>query len=188
MADFEIAHAITADCEGGYVNDKNDSGGETIFGIARNMWKDLPLWKIVDDYKKIVGDLSQKDNRQELEKLCLGNAEFVSQKNAFYKSQFWDKIRGDEIRSQAVANNIYDFSVNAGVKQSVKILQRVLNISDDGVFGNNTLNTCNNTQSAKLNNDFCAMRESFYKDLVKRKPQNEKFLNGWLSRVKRFYI
>ncbi|STP14286.1 Predicted Peptidoglycan domain [Helicobacter cinaedi] len=188
MANFEIAHKVTADCEGGYVNDKNDSGGETIFGIARNMWKDLPLWKIVDDYKKMVGDLSQKAERKELEKLCLGNAEFVAQKNAFYKAQFWDKIKGDEITSQAVAGNVYDFAVNAGVKQAVKTLQRALGVSDDGIFGNGTLTACNNAESANLNNDYCVGRENFYKDLVKRKPQNEKFLNGWLGRVKRFYV
>lgn len=188
MANFEIAHKITADCEGGYVNDPKDAGGETIFGIARNIWKDLPLWKIVDDYKKIVGDLKLKSERKQLEKLCLGNKEFVEAKNAFYKAQFWDKVKGDEISSQALANNVYDFAVNAGVKQAVKTLQRALNITDDGVFGNGTLNACNNAESTKINNDFCKGRENFYKDLVKRKPQNEKFLKGWLSRVQRFYV
>lgn len=188
MANFEIAHKVTADCEGGYVNDPKDAGGETIFGIARNFWKDLPLWKIVDDYKKMVGDLSQKSERQKLENLCLGNSDFVSQKNSFYKSQFWDKIKGDDIESQAVAGNVYDFAVNAGVKQAVKTLQRALSIADDGVFGNDTLSATNNAEATKLNNDYCVGRENFYKDLVKRKPQNEKFLNGWLIRVKRFYV
>lgn len=187
MADFNTAHKITADCEGGYVNDPKDAGGETIFGIARNIWGSLPLWQIVDDYKKIVGDLSQKSERKELEKLCLGNAEFVSQKNAFYKAQFWDKVKGDSIQSQAVANNVYDFAVNAGVKQAVKTLQRALGIADDGIFGNGTLSATNNA-SDSLNNTYCQAREQFYKDLVARKPQNEKFLNGWLGRVKRFYI
>ncbi|WP_115722394.1 hypothetical protein [Helicobacter cinaedi] len=33
-------------------------------------------------------------------------------------------MKGDEITSQAVAGNVYDFAVNAGVKQAVKTLQR----------------------------------------------------------------
>ena len=188
MANFELAHKITSDCEGGYVNDPHDAGGETIFGIARNMWKDLPLWRIVDDYKKAVGDLSERENRTQLEKLCLGNGEFVKLKNAFYKAQFWDKLKGDELHSQAIANNVYDFAVNAGVKQSVRSLQRCLNIEADGIFGNESLKACNNALEKEVNNAFCKAREQFYKDLVTRKPANEKFLKGWLGRVKRFYV
>ena len=74
------------------------------------------------------------------------------------------------------------------MKQAVKTLQRALSIADDGVFGNDTLSATNNAEATKLNNDYCVGRENFYKDLVKRKPQNEKFLNGWLIRVKRFYV
>lgn len=187
MADFKVAHKITADCEGGYVNDPKDAGGETIFGIARNFWKDLPLWKIMDEYKTQC-DVTTRDGRKKLEQLCLANTEFVEQKNTFYKAQFWDKVKGDEINDQAVANNVYDFAVNAGIKQATKVLQRALNITDDGAFGNGTLSACNSAEPKKLNNDYCVGRENFYKDLVKRKPNNEKFLAGWLKRVKRFYV
>lgn len=34
--------------EGGYVNDPDDSGGETIFGITRKNYPNLKLWKDVD--------------------------------------------------------------------------------------------------------------------------------------------
>lgn len=30
MANFEIAHKITADCEGGYVNDPKDAGRDRV--------------------------------------------------------------------------------------------------------------------------------------------------------------
>lgn len=186
MAKFEIAQKLTADCEGGYVNDPKDAGGETIFGIARNIWGKLPLWAIVDEYKKQAGDLATKEARKKLESLCLANAEFVKQKLEFYKQNFWDKCKCDEIESQKVANNVYDFAVNAGTGQSAKVLQRALGVADDGVIGAGTLSACNAKSESELNAAFCDGRAKFYKDLVARKPQNEKFLKGWLSRVEQF--
>jgi len=35
MAKFKISHERTGGFEGGYVNDPDDRGGETAFGIAR---------------------------------------------------------------------------------------------------------------------------------------------------------
>ena len=46
MADLKIAEAKTLKWEGGYCNVAGDKGGETIFGIARNMHPDLKLWKV----------------------------------------------------------------------------------------------------------------------------------------------
>ena len=43
---------------------------------------------------------------------------------AFYKANFWDKIKGDEIESQEVANALYDFAVNSGVKKAVEKIQQ----------------------------------------------------------------
>lgn len=37
--------------EGGYTNDPDDSGGETIFGITRKNYPNLKLWNIVDNTK-----------------------------------------------------------------------------------------------------------------------------------------
>ena len=47
MADLKIAEAKTLKWEGGYCNIPGDKGGETIFGIARNMHPDLKLWSNV---------------------------------------------------------------------------------------------------------------------------------------------
>ena len=36
--------------EGGYVNDKDDKGGETFMGITRKNHPNLKMWDIVDKY------------------------------------------------------------------------------------------------------------------------------------------
>lgn len=48
-----VKHAIKRilSLEGGYVNDPDDSGGETIFGITRKNYPNLRLWSIVDKTK-----------------------------------------------------------------------------------------------------------------------------------------
>lgn len=52
MADFDKAYFRTCKFEGGYANDKNDSGGETYKGISRVHNPKWGGWKIIDSYKK----------------------------------------------------------------------------------------------------------------------------------------
>ncbi len=186
MADLKIAEAKTLKWEGGYCNVAGDKGGETIFGIARNMHPSLSLWKILDDYKSTFKDFGRKDYKN-LEKLCLGNGEFKRTMHDFYKTCFFDKIKGEQIESQDVANALYDFAVNSGVSRAVKSIQEVLNVSVDGVLGNKTLEAINNADGKELCNKLCQRREAFFHAIAK-KGQNEKFLKGWLNRVKDFFV
>ncbi|RDU51775.1 hypothetical protein CQA37_09365 [Helicobacter sp. MIT 99-10781] len=185
MADFKIAKAKTLKWEGGYCNVEGDKGGETIFGIARNMHPDLKLWNIVDDYKKTVAPFD-KSKYAELEKLCLGNVQFVEQMENFYKKEFWDKIKGDEIQSQDSANAIFDFAVNSGVTRATKYAQSTLSVYSDGVFGAQTLEKLNSVGVAFCNH-YCDNRASFFKEIA-QKGENAKFLKGWLRRVNDFYV
>ena len=193
MADLKIAEAKTLKWEGGYCNIPGDKGGETIFGIARNMHPDLKLWRDVDNYKEGLKPFD-KSKYKELETLCKGNGQFMESFYAFYKANFWDKIKGDEIESQAVANALYDFAVNSGVKTAVKKIQQVINmfgtgaqIAEDGILGNATLAEINKLDSNALCNALCDMRKAFFEEIAK-KGQNAKFLKGWLNRVKDFYV
>ena len=44
----------------------------------------------------------------------------------FYRVEFWDKMRGNEINNQDVANTIFNFGVNAGMSMAVKLAQLVV--------------------------------------------------------------
>ena len=52
MADYKHSIAKVLRTEGGYVNDKDDSGGETYKGISRVNWPRWSGWVIVDICKK----------------------------------------------------------------------------------------------------------------------------------------
>lgn len=167
MASLEIAEAKTLKWEGGYCNVAGDRGGETIFGIARNMHPKLSLWNIMDTYKKGFESFS-KANYKELEKQCLGNTDFKKQMDSFYREEFWDKIKGDCIESQHVANALYDFAVNSGVSRAVKSIQEVLGVVVDGKLGNKTLEAINKQEGKALCNKLCDKRKAFLKRLQKR--------------------
>lgn len=185
MADLKIAEAKTLKWEGGYCNVEGDAGGETIFGMARKMHPDLKLWGYVDNYKKALAPFG-KDRYKDLESLCKGNTQFKQEMNKFYRSQFWDKIMGDKIENQDVANALYDFAVNSGVSRAVKTIQKIVGVESDGAFGAKTLQAVNEYGDG-LCNALCDAREEFFREIAK-KGQNAKFLNGWLNRVKDFYV
>lgn len=104
MADFVTAFALTMKNEGGYVHDPQDPGGETYKGIARRMNPKWDGWVDVDVLKKEKGFPANLD----------GNALLQEKIKAFYEANYWDRIRGDEIQNQDVAESIFDFAVNAG--------------------------------------------------------------------------
>ena len=193
MADLKIAEAKTLKWEGGYCNVVGDAGGETIFGIARNAHPSLKLWQDVDNYKSSLKPFD-KSKYKELESLCKGNGQFMESFYAFYKANFWDKIKGDEIESQEVANALYDFAVNSGVSRAVKKIQEALqtfalhkNIVADGVMGAKTLEAINAQDGREMCNKLCDKRRDFFVEISK-KGQNAKFLKGWLNRVSDFYV
>lgn len=192
MADFEIAFGETEINEGGYVNDPIDEGGETYRGVTRRFHPDWPGWSIVDKHKASSPDdfRTLLDNDQKL-------YELVKQ---VYRRDYWNPIRGDEIPNQHVANKVFDTGVNQGVARSVRYLQESLNLLNrnqnnyadivvDGKLGDLTLATLKKFLQLEgdrpdyLLKSLAVMQGSFYVDILRRKPDQQKFARGWLNRV-----
>lgn len=76
--------------EGLYSNDPTDKGGETVYGIARNMHPRWGGWMIVDSLKK------QKGFPHNL----LSSDDLIILKNEFYKTTFFDPVRAGEINDE----------------------------------------------------------------------------------------
>jgi lysozyme family protein len=139
--------------EGGYVNDPQDPGGETKYGIAKNSNPDVDIKNLtVDGAKKI------------------------------YWEKYWVPNKVDKVPSQ-LKYIYYDMCVNMGRGNAVKVLQRAANqkgntIAVDGGIGPNTLKAIKNLEVERAR----AFRVKYYADLCTAKPDLLKFYFGWFRR------
>jgi lysozyme family protein len=163
MAEFDKAYERMIVNEGGYKlhEVKGDTGGLTYAGIARNANPKWPGWKFID-----AGEIPPSTMVRE-----------------FYKANYWDGVRGDELIDQEVAMTIFDFAVNAGVKVARKLAQVSVQVAPDGIFGPVTIQAISSIDSEKFVLRFALAKVARYRDIVNRNPGQLKFLKGWLNRT-----
>ena len=175
MADFEPALAKVLKNEGGYVDDPDDPGGETYKGVARKMHSKWSGWDRIDLAK----------NRSSFPKNLDADQELQDEIAQFYKVNFWDPIKGDDIDSQLVAESIFDFGVNAGVRTSARLAQEVVETAADGVIGPNSLSKLNAFDEDHFLASFTVAKIARYVAIIKRRPTSRKYLYGWVRRALR---
>lgn len=146
MADFNEALDKTLIFEGFYSNIAKDNGGETYCGVSRKNHPDWQGWSAVDKFKSEFGQPVYNQEIKEADK-------YVEE---FYRQVFWHQIKGDEIKSQCVANLLFDIAVNCGSRFSVLVAQEVLrdcfghlDITLDGKVGRKTLEGLNGILDSK---------------------------------------
>lgn len=163
MAEFLPAFEKMIRREGGYVlhTVAGDRGGQTYAGIARNAWPQWEAWRVIDD-----GDMPP--------------AEVV---RAFYQAQFWFSIHGDKITDQSIAETIFDFSVNGGVKTAAILAQTIVGVTPDGKIGPKTLAAINTQNPEKFIMAYALAKIARYAAIVRRDRSQQKFLLGWVSRA-----
>lgn len=143
----------------GYVNDPQDSGGETNYGITQNSYDPSKQKKIKNiSYGEVV---------------------------AIYKRDYWELAKCDRISEVApsLALNVFDCAVNCGTTLGIIKLQDVLGVDKDGVFGSKTLAAINEHDQKDLLSEYTRKRQWYYCHLVVMYPKNLKFLNGWILRT-----
>lgn len=161
--------------EGGYVNNPNDSGCETIFGITAAVAR-------AHGYQGAMKDMPR------------GTAEDI------YRRSFWNALRLDEVGrlSVAIAAEVADTAVNLGPVPAARFLQESLNAFNltgqlypdlvvDGVLGSQTIQALgsflrhrNADGETVLLRALNSLQGAFYLDLVKRREKDEQFVFGWL--------
>ena len=99
-----------------------------------------------------------------------------------FKTLYWDRWRADGIRSQSVANILVDWVWASGV-WGIKIPQRLLGVSADGVVGPVTLEALNAKDTHKVFDAIMAARVQFIDEICRRTPTNERFRRGWMNRL-----
>lgn len=164
MADFNKYFPILLSKEGGYVNDPTDRGAETNKGLTIAVFK--------ENAQKLLGIAPTSANLKALTD---------KQASILYKALYWDRINGDKINNQSIANFIFDWAVNSGVGIASKKVQGLLGIPADGVIGDFTVSKINSASQEKLFNDLKESRRAFFKSIVQNNPSQIKYLNGWIK-------
>lgn len=188
MARFDPAFNRTLGHEGGYVFDPSDRGGETYRGVARRFHPDWPGWRVVDGLRGRQGFPGTLDESEELDALV----------RQVYRESYWNRMLGDRIPSQEVAEELFDSGVNCGLGRAVQWLQRSLNalnrrgrswpdLDVDGGLGPRTLaalRTClERGDESPLLTAMNVLQGAHYLELMRRDESQERFARGWLRRV-----
>lgn len=170
MADFLKTYTeLILPNEGGYSNNKNDLGGETYGGIARNYHPDWTGWTYIDSIKKVR---KIKWN----EKFPALNESVMN----FYKAR-WNKIRLSEFTSQKIADLVFDYYTHSETR-AITSLQKLLGVKPDGAVGSITITAANNANEKRLYADYLNERTEF---LIQRSkaPGQSDFYEGWMARM-----
>jgi lysozyme family protein len=161
MSRFEECLARVLKHEGGYVNDPLDSGGRTNLGVTQRVWEEF-----------VGHPVSEADMRA-----------LTPQKVApMYKIKYWNPSYC-AVLPKGLDYVVFDFAVNAGTGRSVKTLQSAIGLLADGVIGPRTMAAINGANPKDLIAKFSDARADFYQGIVARKPDQARFIKGWLNRV-----
>lgn len=178
----QIAKSIV-DREGGFVNDPDDPGGVTNFGVTIGTMLTLGI-----DLNK-DGKINEADVR-------LMTAEKAQ---SIFIKEFFNKPGINELPKELQAT-VFDMQVNAG-SNSIRILQRVLNrfggdLVVDGVLGPLTIGsvvTIYSEMGSELINEYGVSRRDYYYSLADGREQFRKFARtvaggkgGWIKRAEEF--
>lgn len=170
----EVINGIIS-VEGGYVNDGNDSGGETNFGITVAVAR-------TNGYNGKMRDMPK------------------SVAFNIYSKKYWDSVLADDIAelSESIAREVVDTGVNAGTSRAVKLLQQALNVLNtksnselyseitvDGVIGSGTINALKSYLSVRDENILLkalnVLQGAFYINLAETREKDKNFVYGWIK-------
>jgi lysozyme family protein len=156
MADFDPAVAKTLIREGGarFTDNPDDHGGATKYGISQRAYPNVDIRNLSEDQAK-----------------------------AIYKRDYWDRVAGDALKSQAVAENIFDTAVNMGPTTATKLVQMTLDLDVDGKFGAGTTKAVNATDETEFLAEFTLAKVARYAAICNKDRSQSKFLLGWLNRA-----
>ncbi len=181
LGHFEKAIKTILHHEGGFVDDPDDPGGTTNFGVSIRYLKqrgDLDGDGVLDGDLDGDGDIDYDD----IKNMTQAQAEDL------YRTGFWDKNKLSEIDEYIIAERQFDMVVNMGPRQAGKIIQRACNyfgkgLTVDGIAGPATFRAVNSIDANKLLREIRFNHAKFYLDLIAVKPKLAKYKNGWLRRA-----
>ncbi|MCC5987152.1 MAG: peptidoglycan-binding protein [Pararhodobacter sp.] len=178
----QLAEEIVAR-EGGFVNDPDDPGGATNFGVTihtmRRLGLDLTGDGVIDE-----SDVRALTREQAIE---------------IFITHYWARPRINAL-PEPLQPPVFDMYVNAG-SNAVRILQRLLvdmghDIAVDGVIGPQTIRAAQAAAEAApghIADAYGIARREYYYALADRRPASRKYARrrdggkgGWIRRAEEF--
>jgi lysozyme family protein len=157
MANFNDAIVKTLAREGGakFTDVASDRGGATKYGISQAAYPTLDIRNLTEQQARDI-----------------------------YKRDYWDRIGGDAIQSQLVAEDIFDTAVNMGIRTASRIAQLCADVSPaDGVIGGNSVDAINAINEHQFLAAYKLSKIARYTDICNRDRSQTKFLLGWINRT-----
>lgn len=149
----------------GVIKKKTDRGGATLAGVTLKTFQE---WRVKQG----------KPRPTEADLAKLSYEEWL----AILKSLFWNRCKGDEIRSQPVANMLVDWCWLNG-PQAIRDAQTAFSLVADGIVGTKTLAALNSSPAETVFNRLKYAREASYRKIVQNRPSQAVNLQGWLNRT-----
>lgn len=155
---FYIAILHVKKWEGGYVNDKDDPGGATRWGIALN-----GIGRLLGFRKKDIWNLTWLQARQ------------------IYKKYYWINVNLHKVAevNPGLALAAFDSATNQGQRTAAKFLQRAVGAYADGAIGPRTLYKIGIMDKELALRNFMVNRAMHYSSLIKL----SKYWRGWFNRL-----
>lgn len=151
--------------EGGYVDNPDDKGGPTKFGVTLMT---LTRWRKRACTRDDVKNLGQPEAHDILKNMHAIDPGFTG-------------IEDPKVLGLAV-----DCSVNHGPRNAAKLCQKAAHIYPDGMFGPVSCAAVNRITPAAMYRNLIAARLRFFGEIVTHDPTQAKFDAGWMNRVALF--
>ena len=156
---FKNAVGILLIEEGGYVDDPDDPGGETNYGISKRSYPNL-------DIKNLTVDKAIE----------------------IYYNDFWLKYKINSVQSLSIATQLLLMFVNLSPVSASTCIQKALNkmnadIAEDGVFGTQCIKAINSLPECHVSDHIRLELVRFYYRRVMINKTQLKNLAGWIGRA-----
>ena len=175
---YEILKRLEFSDESNALHKNENENGLTWMGIYEAKNPSWANWSEIKRTARAFGDL--KSASVALFKDPILQADTAK----FYKMKYWDKMLGDEIISQKIADEIFIFGVNVGIARAIKEAQKIVGANSDGVFGEQTLRAINSYDESKFDKEFDEIEIRYYEELIKANPSFRVYARGWKSRAR----
>ena len=178
MADFNITIKKVFEVEAEGLTQVNGEEEITFTGIYRGANPNWIGWDLIDKYRNGTKLNMPDDEYQRL----------VQMTKEFYRQNYWNKIQGDKIKNQDLANEIMLGAVLSHPKTVTKLLQSTLGLNTDGIFGSRTLEAINKVSGYDfgtlwLISELKIKKLTYYTNLANKNKKYRKYIRGWNNRV-----